>query len=191
MTQLQQSLLKERPTIMSMRVRIAAVAFAFAMMPAAVGCSIIAPHAGPSKNPSASSSTASTVAQSSSNSSLPGRWTADALAQAFTAINQKIGANPADYVEVVLNGLTVAAKAINPRKRQNVDEYAYDGTGVKVTPVDVSHNEPGAIEESAFKSDYGQTGSFGQCDGLGGQGLRLRRRQNHCGDRDEGICQRS
>jgi hypothetical protein len=138
---------------MSMRVRITAVAFAFAMMSAGVGCSIIAPHAGPSKNPSASSSAASAAANPFSDTSLPGRWTTDVMAQAFTAINQKIGANPADYVEVVLNGVTVTAKAINPQKRQNVDEYAYDGAGVKVTPVDVSNNEPGAVEESAFKSD--------------------------------------
>jgi hypothetical protein len=121
------------------------------MMPAAVGCSIIAQKAGPSKNPSASA--ASAAPQPSSDTSLPGRWTADVMAQAFTAINQKVGANPADYVEVVLNGVTVSAKAINPQKRQNVDEYAYDGTGVKVTPVDVSSNQPGAVEQSAFKSD--------------------------------------
>ncbi len=138
---------------MSMPIRIAAVAFVSAMILASVGCSKTAPNAGKSRNPSASSSTASTAATPSSNSSLPGRWTADAIAQAFTAINQKIGANPADYVEVALNGYTVAAKAINPQKRQNVDEYAYDGAQVKVTPVDVSHNQPGAIEESAFKSD--------------------------------------
>jgi hypothetical protein len=127
--------------MMLMRVRIAAVACA--MIVAAVGCSITVPNAGQSTNPSASTTA----------TKLPGRWTADAIAQAFTAINQKIGANPADYIEVTLNGYTVSAKAIDPQKRQNVDEYAYDGTGVKVRPVDVSHNEPGAIEEGAFKSD--------------------------------------
>jgi hypothetical protein len=88
-----------------------------------------------------------------SGTSLPGRWTADAITQAFTAINQKVGANPADYIQVIIDGYRVAVQAINPQKRQNVDEYAYDGTDVKVTPVDVSRNEPGAIEESAFKSD--------------------------------------
>jgi hypothetical protein len=139
------SALKERPTIMSKRLRIATVAFA--MMLAAVGC--FAPHAVHSKNPSAS--TASTPA--SADTSLQGRWTADAITQAFTAINQKIGANPADYLKVLLTGYNVTVQAINPQKRQNVDEYAYDGTSVKVTPVDVSHSEPGAVEESVFKSD--------------------------------------
>ena len=137
---------------MTKRVRIATVAFA--MMLAAVGC--FSPQARHSNNPSAS--TASTMAKPTSwtaisGTSLPGRWTADAITQAFTAINQKVGANPADYIQVIIDGYRVAAQAINPQKRQNVDEYAYDGTDVKVTPVDVSRNEPGAIEESAFKSD--------------------------------------
>jgi hypothetical protein len=132
---------------MSKRVRIATVAFAIAMMLAAVGCSV--PLARHSNNPSAS--TASRAA--TPDTSLPGRWTADAIAQAITAINQKIGANPADYIKVLLTGYGFKAQAINPQKRQNVDEYEYDGAGVKVTPVDVSHNEPGVIEESAFKSD--------------------------------------
>jgi hypothetical protein len=151
-----QSQLEERPTIMSMCIRIAAVAFAFAMILAPVGCSKTAPNAGQSTKPAASSSTASaaaTTSSNSSNSSLQGRWTADAITQAFTTINQKIGANPADYVDVTIDNYRVAIKAINPQKRQNVDEYDYDGTAVKVTPVDISNNQPGAIEESAFKSD--------------------------------------
>jgi hypothetical protein len=133
---------------MSKRVKIATVAFAFAF--AAVGC--FAPRAGQSQNPSAST-IAKPTSTTTQSTSLPGRWTADAIAQAFTAINQKVGANPADYIEVHLSGYTVTAKAINPQKRQNVDEYAYDGTAVKVTPVDVSSNKPGVVEESAFKSD--------------------------------------
>ena len=137
---------------MSMRVRIAGVAFAFTMMPAAVGCSIggMVPHP---PNPSRPTSAAAATTQAPLDTTLPGRWTADYLAQAFTAINQKVGANPADYVDVSLSGYSLLVKAINPQKRQNVDEYTYDGTGVKVAPVDVSSSEPGAVEESAFKSD--------------------------------------
>ena len=132
---------------MSKRVRIATVAFAFAMMLAAVGCSV--PFAGHSNQPAASSRSRAAMP----DTSLPGRWTADVIGQAITAINQKVGANPADYIKVLLTGYSFKAQAINPQKRQNVDEYEYDGAGVKVTPVDISHNEPGVVEESAFKSD--------------------------------------
>lgn len=84
---------------------------------------------------------------------IQGRWTAENLTKAFKAINDRIGANPADYVEVVISISTVEVKAIDPKKRENVDEYQYAGAGVKVAPVDVSHNEPGVIEESKFTSD--------------------------------------
>ena len=93
------------------------------------------------------------AAPTPTDTTLPGRWPADAIAKAFTAINQKIGADPADYVDVTLSGVSVAVKAINPQKRQNVDEYTYDGTTVQVSPVDVSNSDPGAVQESAFKSD--------------------------------------
>lgn len=151
---------------MSMRVRITAVAFAFAVLPAAAGCS----SGGNAPNPASSPTSASAASSPSSSApgsapataatpaiptdtTLPGRWPADALAKAFTAINQKIGADPADYLEADLTGVSVAVKAINPQKRQNVDEYTYDGTFVKVSPVDVSSSDPGAVQESAFKSD--------------------------------------
>jgi hypothetical protein len=124
------------------RVRIATLALAFAMMWAAVGC--FAPKAAHSTNP---------PVPAPSDTTLPGRWTADFIAQAFTAINQKVGANPADYLQVNLNGYDLEVQAINPQKRQNVDQFAYDGTNVKTTPVDVSHNQPGAVEAAAFKSD--------------------------------------
>jgi len=81
------------------------------------------------------------------------QWTADKMTQAFAAINAKIGADPADYVEVLINEYSLAVKAIDPHKRENVDKYAYQGGGVEVTPVDASRNSPGAVEASAFKGD--------------------------------------
>jgi hypothetical protein len=81
------------------------------------------------------------------------QWTADKMTQAFAAINGKIGADPADYVEVLINELFVSVKAIDPHKRENVDDYTYQGGSVHVAPVDVSSNAPGAVEASAFKGD--------------------------------------
>lgn len=80
-------------------------------------------------------------------------WNTETLGKAFAAINEKIGANPADYVRVTVTGYSVAVSAINPQKRENVDEYRYDGANVVTSPVDVSGNEPGVVEESSFKSD--------------------------------------
>ena len=117
---------------MSKPVRIAALAIAFAMTLTPMGCSAIN-KAGRS---SRSSSTSLTTAKA--DTSLPGRWTADALAQAFMAINAKIGANPADYVRIILTGNRLTVRAINPQNRQNVDDYDFDGTSVQVKPVDVS-----------------------------------------------------
>ena len=138
---------------MSNRVRIATVAFAFALILPAVGCGKTATPAGQSNNPSASNSSAS-GASAPANADIAGRWTADALTQSFTAINQKVGANPADYIKVIVSVVMVSVQAINPQKRQNVDRYDDRGTGgVAVTPVDVSSSDPGEVEESAFKSD--------------------------------------
>ncbi|MFD6195809.1 hypothetical protein ACFWE3_03805 [Mycobacteriaceae bacterium NPDC060252] len=82
------------------------------------------------------------------------RWNADELTKALTAINDKIGASPADYLMFTISGYTsVAVQAIDPKKPENVDEYRYDGARVTVRPVDVSRNEPGVVEESSFKSD--------------------------------------
>ncbi|MFV8177083.1 hypothetical protein BKG83_02925 [Mycobacteroides chelonae] len=82
------------------------------------------------------------------------RWNTDELTKALTAINDKIGASPADYLMFTISGYTsVAVQAIDPKKRENVDEYRYDGSSVKVRPVDVSRNEPGVVDESSFKSD--------------------------------------
>jgi hypothetical protein len=75
------------------------------------------------------------------------------MTQAFAAINAKIGADPADYVEVLINEYTLNVKAIDPHKRENVDKYAYEAESVQVTPTDVSRNGPGAVEASAFKGD--------------------------------------
>jgi hypothetical protein len=81
------------------------------------------------------------------------QWTADKMTQAFGAINAKIGADPADYVDVLINEHMLRVKAIDPRKRENVDQYAYESGSVEVKPVDVSRNGPAATEASAFKSD--------------------------------------
>jgi hypothetical protein len=91
------------------------------------------------------------------------QWTAEKMTQAFTAINAKIGADPADYELVIINELFVRVEAIDPHKRENVDQYTYQGGSIEVKPVDVSDtvscmpspcstNEP-AIEMGAFKGD--------------------------------------
>jgi hypothetical protein len=60
------------------------------------------------------------------------RWNTDELTKALTAINDKIGASPADYLMFTISGYTsVAVQAIDPKKRENVDEYRYDGSSVK------------------------------------------------------------
>jgi hypothetical protein len=81
------------------------------------------------------------------------QWTLDKMTKAFAAINAKIGADPADYVEVLVNELFLSVKAIDPNKRENVDKYTYQGDSVQVAPVDVSSNGPGAVEASVFKGD--------------------------------------
>jgi beta-mannanase len=82
------------------------------------------------------------------------QWTADKMTQAFAAINARIGADPADYLEVNINKYSLDVKAIDPHKRENVDQYSYQGGGgVQVKPVDVSHSDPGAVEANAFKGD--------------------------------------
>jgi hypothetical protein len=131
---------------MSVRVRVAAIGLVVASLLMVVSCSKFFPgHPARSATPPTTTST--------SNASLTERWTSDALTKAFAAINDKIGANPADYVDLLITKYDVEIKAINPQNRQNVDDYTYDGSNVKVAPVDVSHNEPGVIEQSAFKSD--------------------------------------
>jgi hypothetical protein len=81
------------------------------------------------------------------------QWTKDTMTQAFTAINAKIGADPADYEEVLVNELFVRVEAIDPHKRENVDKYTYELGNVEVGPVDVSRNGPGAVEMAAFKGN--------------------------------------
>ena len=81
------------------------------------------------------------------------QWTADTMSQAFAAINAKIGANPADYLSVLINELFVRVRAIDPHKRENVDQYTYQNGSVEVAPVDVSRSDPGAVEASLFKGD--------------------------------------
>jgi hypothetical protein len=81
------------------------------------------------------------------------QWTPEKLSEAFAAINAKIGADPADYEVVIVNGYFVSVEAIDPNKRANVDKYQYQGGSIEVAPVDASNNEPGAIEMGAFKGD--------------------------------------
>jgi hypothetical protein len=90
------------------------------------------------------------------------QWTVDKMTQAFAAINAKIGADPADYVEVLVNELFLSVKVIDPHKRENVDKYTYQGDSVQVAPVDVSSNAPGAVEASAFKGDTVKPAVLGQ-----------------------------
>jgi hypothetical protein len=93
------------------------------------------------------------------------QWTADTMSQAFTAINAKIGADPADYEEVLVNELFVRVEAIDPHKRENVDKYTYELGNVDVGPVDVSRNAPGAVEMAAFKGDTVTAGLLAQVMG--------------------------
>jgi hypothetical protein len=81
------------------------------------------------------------------------QWTAGKMTQAFSAINAKIGADPADYELVLINEYFLRVEAIDPHKRENVDQYTYQGGIVEVKPVDVSRNGPGQVEISAFRSD--------------------------------------
>ena len=135
-----------------LHVRVVAAVLTIGML-AAAGCTrttnrgIPHPH---SENAPPSSSVPQPAAPSGS---ITQRWTTENLTQAFSAINDKIGANPADYLEVTIAAATVMVKAVDPKKPENVDQYEYNGAGVQVSPVDVSSNEPGVVEESKFKSD--------------------------------------
>jgi hypothetical protein len=93
------------------------------------------------------------------------QWTADTMSQGFTAINAKIGADPADYEEVLVNELFVRVEAIDPNKRENVDKYTYELGNVEVGPVDVSRNSPGAVEMAAFKGNTVTAGLLAQVMG--------------------------
>jgi hypothetical protein len=93
------------------------------------------------------------------------QWTNDTMSQAFTAINAKIGADPADYEEVLVNELFVRVEAIDPHKRENVDKYTYELGNVEVGPVDVSRNAPGAVEMAAFKGNTVTAGLLAQVMG--------------------------
>jgi hypothetical protein len=116
--------------------RITAVALAVVMLLASAGCSQL-----------------NKIRQAQSGIGDISQWTAEKMTQAFTAINAKIGANPADYEDVIINELFVRVNAIDPHKRENVDQYTYQGGSVEVAPVDISQNAPGAIETAAFKGD--------------------------------------
>jgi hypothetical protein len=122
---------------MSISRRLAIVGLTAAMLLTAVGCSKL-------------NELQSNLSQANRSIS---QWTADTMTQAFNAINGKIGANPADYLSVLVNELFVRVRAIEPNKRENVDQYDYQNSNVQVAPVDVSRSDPGAVEASLFKSD--------------------------------------
>jgi hypothetical protein len=119
--------------------RVTAVALAAVLLLTLVGCSKLKDLQAAAKN----------AAKMPSIS----QWNADTMTQAFNAINARIGANPADYVEVLVNELFVRVEAIDPNKRENVDKYDYRNGSVEVGPVDVSRNGAGTVEMSAFKGD--------------------------------------
>ncbi|MUM19834.1 hypothetical protein FZI91_04750 [Mycobacterium sp. CBMA271] len=124
------------------------VALGAALSLVLVGCSDVR-----RKATEALDSAASQVAGQSGTQNDISKWNAETIGKAFTAVNEKVGANPADYVSVLVSGYSIAVKAIDPKKRENVDEYRYNGAQVQTAPVDVSSNEPGVIEQSAFVSD--------------------------------------
>lgn len=114
------------------------------------GCSQLLHQAQSSSHPASSAATATSTAAITKIS----QWTADKLTAAFAAVDAKVGAHPADYIRVTLTDVNVMVQAINPNKRENVDQYTYNGSGdVEVAPVDVSSSEPGAVEESKFASN--------------------------------------
>lgn len=121
---------------------------------AAVGCSSD-DHVAATQTPSAADSAGSKTPTDDPLGDKPieQQWTTDALTNGFAAINARRGANPADYVKIDLTPAFLTIQAIDPTKRENVDEYRYDGQQIEVTPVDVSNNEPGVIEQASFKSD--------------------------------------
>jgi hypothetical protein len=122
---------------MSIFRRLAAVGLAASVLSTSAGCSRL--H-----------ELQSNLSQADRNIS---QWTADTMSKAFAAINAKIGADPADYLSVLVNELFVRVRAIDPHKRENVDQYTYQGGSVEVAPVDVSRSDPGAVEASLFKGD--------------------------------------
>ena len=131
--------------------RVAAVGLIAGVVLASPGCGLV--RRVQSAMSSAQSATSSQSAAATANIT---QWTADKLTQAFAAIDAKIGAHPADYVGINIDKSDVRVEAINPSKRENVDEYTYGGGDVTVAPVDVSHGalgQPGGIEQSKFPSD--------------------------------------
>jgi hypothetical protein len=119
--------------------RVTAVALAAVLLLTSVGCSKL--------------KELQSAAKSAGQRPSISQWNAETMGQGFNAINARIGANPADYVEVLVNELFVRVEAIDPHKRENVDKYDYQNGTVDVGPVDVSRNGAGTVEMSAFKSD--------------------------------------
>jgi hypothetical protein len=142
---------------------VTAVGLVAGVLLASSGCSLLhKAQSGPRSTSSAALATSSAASAKSSAASPAtpatvsniSQWTADKLTQAFAAVDAKIGVHPADYIKVNILDTSVLVEAIDPHKRENVDQYTYaGGAGVEVTPVDVSSSDPGAVEESKFKSD--------------------------------------
>jgi len=130
--------------------RIAGAALVLTCALSAVGCSG-GSHMAATQTPSAGSKTPTD--DPLGDTPIEQQGTSDELTKGFAAINDRRGANPADYVKIDITPALLTVQAIDPTKRENVDEYRYSGQQVDVTPVDVSNNEPGVIEQASFKSD--------------------------------------
>jgi hypothetical protein len=117
------------------------------------GCSVLAHEAESAMGSQAPSGTAHTAGASAPAKADISQWTAPQLTQVFGAVDAKVGAHPADYIRVTLTDMSVMVQAINPTKRENVDNYTYTNGDIQVAPVDVSSSDPGAVEESKFGSD--------------------------------------
>ena len=135
--------------------RVTAVGLVAGVLLATPGCSLPFPK---DEKPSSAATATSTIAPWKGFS----EWTAEKLTEAFAAIDDEIGAHPADYVMVSIGETSVWAQAIDPQKRENVDKYTYQAGYVEVAPVDASDNEPGELEMSKYTSDSVNTAALAQ-----------------------------
>lgn len=149
--------------------RITAVGLIVGVLLATAGCSALHQAQSAMKSASSVASSAASATPSvasatpAAGSGTISQWTADKLTQAFAAVDAKIGVHPADYIKVNILPISILVEAIDPKKRENVDEYTFaGGKDIAVAPVDVSSSDPGAVEESKFKSDSVDTAVLAQ-----------------------------
>jgi hypothetical protein len=139
--------------------RVTAVGLIAGVLLASSGCSQLQKVTSGSSSASSAATATSAGGTATSAAATPAspthisEWTADKMAQAFAAIDAKIGTHPADYIRVTITDISVMVQAIDPHKRENVDQYTYKDGNVEVAPVDVSSSEPGAVEMSKFASN--------------------------------------